>query len=183
MPFNPNEPQNGEVVDADLLRNQFNGLNDKIDGGEAAQFVAGDKAKLDQLAALIAPGVAGWRLVARNTEDHSLYLYEPGSGWLPLTGYSRLPDDTALRREDLPGPAGALVLTTATGFELAVMADLLSAAGNDGQVLTPTSHAPTLDAEYLRLDGTPQVMSLPTADPGLAGQLWNDNGTVKISAG
>ena len=28
--FNPNEPQNGETVDADLLRNQFNALNDKV---------------------------------------------------------------------------------------------------------------------------------------------------------
>ena len=79
--FNPNEPQNGEKVDADVLRDQFNCLNDKIDavpagppgpqgpagpqgpqgdpGGvnpeldpvfaasEAAQFVPGDKAKLD----------------------------------------------------------------------------------------------------------------------------------------
>ena len=31
MPFNPNEPQNGEIVDADALRNQFNGLKDLID--------------------------------------------------------------------------------------------------------------------------------------------------------
>jgi hypothetical protein len=29
--FNPNEPQNGETVDADLLRNQFNALKDLID--------------------------------------------------------------------------------------------------------------------------------------------------------
>jgi len=30
MAFNPNEPQNGEEVDADVLRNQFNALNDAI---------------------------------------------------------------------------------------------------------------------------------------------------------
>ena len=30
MPFNPAEPQNGENIDADALRNQLNGLNDKI---------------------------------------------------------------------------------------------------------------------------------------------------------
>ena len=29
--FNPNEPQNGETVDADVLRNQFNSLKDLID--------------------------------------------------------------------------------------------------------------------------------------------------------
>jgi len=58
MPFNPNEPQNGETVDADVLRNQFNALNDEIDAGpgpvsvtapvssasEAANLVPGDKA-------------------------------------------------------------------------------------------------------------------------------------------
>ncbi len=32
MDFDPNEPQNGEVVDADVLRGQLNALNDKIDG-------------------------------------------------------------------------------------------------------------------------------------------------------
>ena len=61
MPFNPNEPQNGEVVDADLLRNQLNALKALIDAvptpppesdpvftaSEAAQLVPGDKAKLD----------------------------------------------------------------------------------------------------------------------------------------
>ena len=31
MAFNPNEPQNGDEVDADVLRDQFNGLNDKIE--------------------------------------------------------------------------------------------------------------------------------------------------------
>ena len=31
MPFNPNEPQNGEEIDADVLRNQFNSLKTLID--------------------------------------------------------------------------------------------------------------------------------------------------------
>jgi len=47
--------------------------------------------------------------------------------------------------------------------------------------------------EYLRIDGsevsvkilTQKVImtNLPTSDPGNSGQLWNDNGTLKISAG
>jgi hypothetical protein len=62
--FNPNEPQNGEVVDADVLRNQFNALHDEATApetdpvfaaSEAAQFVAGDKAKLDSA---LQPGTA-----------------------------------------------------------------------------------------------------------------------------
>ena len=75
MAFNPNEPQNGDEVDANVLRDQFNGLKEIIDavpagppgpqgpqgppGGtnpetdpvfsasEAAQLVPGDKAKID----------------------------------------------------------------------------------------------------------------------------------------
>ena len=75
MAFNPNEPQDGADMRADVLRNQFTGLKEIIDavpagppgpqgpqgppGGtnpetdpvftasEAAQFVPGDKAKLD----------------------------------------------------------------------------------------------------------------------------------------
>jgi len=59
--FDPTEPKNGEVVDADLLRNQLNALKALIDAvpvpaaetdpvfnaSEAAQLVPGDKNKLD----------------------------------------------------------------------------------------------------------------------------------------
>jgi len=31
--------------------------------------------------------------------------------------------------------------------------------------------------------GTVMATDLPTSDPSNEGQLWNDNGTVKISAG
>ena len=30
---------------------------------------------------------------------------------------------------------------------------------------------------------TLKMDNLPTSDPAIAGQLWNDNGTLKISAG
>ena len=44
--FNPNEPQNGETVDADLLRNQLNALNDAINiipvGPQGPQGVSGN---------------------------------------------------------------------------------------------------------------------------------------------
>lgn len=33
------------------------------------------------------------------------------------------------------------------------------------------------------LSGTVTLTGLPTSDPGNAGELWNDSGTVKISAG
>jgi len=54
--FNPNEPQNSEIVDADLLRDQFNAVHDEaiapetdpvFAASEAAKLLPGDKAKLD----------------------------------------------------------------------------------------------------------------------------------------
>jgi len=54
--FNPNEPQNGEVVDADLLRAQLNAVHSEaiapetdpvFAASEAAKLLPGDKAKLD----------------------------------------------------------------------------------------------------------------------------------------
>lgn len=37
--------------------------------------------------------------------------------------------------------------------------------------------------KYLEVDGGMQINALPTSDPAIAGRLWNDNGTVKVSAG
>ena len=37
--------------------------------------------------------------------------------------------------------------------------------------------------KYAEIDGGLQINALPTADPGIAGRLWNDNGTLKVSAG
>ena len=34
-----------------------------------------------------------------------------------------------------------------------------------------------------QLDGTLTISGLATSDPSAAGQLWNDSGTVKVSAG
>ena len=41
------------------------------------------------------------------------------------------------------------------------------------------------DNGTLMINNNGKVMAtdLPTSDPSNAGQLWNDNGTVKISAG
>ena len=41
----------------------------------------------------------------------------------------------------------------------------------------------TAGQKYAEIDGGLQVNALPTSDPGIAGRLWNDNGTVKVSAG
>ena len=33
------------------------------------------------------------------------------------------------------------------------------------------------------LSGTANVIIIPTSDPGVAGAIWNDNGTLSVSAG
>ena len=42
MPFDPNEPQNNEVADADLLRAQLNAVNDLIAGGAVTNPLTAD---------------------------------------------------------------------------------------------------------------------------------------------
>ena len=63
MPFLPNEPQNGETVDADLLRNQFNALNDEIAaipaGPAGPQGVAGAQGEAGPAGPAGAPGADG----------------------------------------------------------------------------------------------------------------------------
>ena len=42
----------------------------------------------------------------------------------------------------------------------------------------------TLDVDgTLEASGAVTLSGLPTSDPSIAGRLWNDSGTVKISAG
>jgi hypothetical protein len=40
----------------------------------------------------------------------------------------------------------------------------------------------TLPSETLHVDGTVMLENLPTSDPSNTGELWNDSGTLKISA-
>ena len=51
------------------------------------------------------------------------------------------------------------------GFQGAVVATTVTATGN----VTAT--------------GTANVIVIPTADPGVAGAIWNDGGTLSVSAG
>ena len=72
MPFNPNEPQNGEVVDADVLRGQLNALSDKIDTPKLPDFstiahpVPGNLAFNYESEVLVVYGQGRWCEVATN---------------------------------------------------------------------------------------------------------------------
>ncbi len=51
------------------------------------------------------------------------------------------------------------------GFQGAVTATTISASGN------------------ATLSGTANVIIIPTSDPGVAGAIWNNAGTLSVSAG
>ena len=51
------------------------------------------------------------------------------------------------------------------GFQGAVTATTISASSN------------------ATLSGTANVIIIPTSDPGVAGAIWNDSGTLSVSAG
>ena len=69
----------------------------------------------------------------------------------------------------------------------------ISNSKDDGDILFQTDNGSGGVTTYIQLDGsevstkilTQKVImtNLPTSDPGNSGQLWNDNGTLKISVG
>ena len=59
--------------------------------------------------------------------------------------------------------SGPVVSTN--GFQGAVTATTVTASGN------------------ATLSGTANVIIIPTSDPGVAGAIWNDAGTLSVSAG
>ena len=56
-------------------------------------------------------------------------------------------------------------VVSTNGFQGAVTATTISASGN------------------ATLSGTANVIIIPTSDPGVAGAIWNDAGTLSVSAG
>jgi hypothetical protein len=46
-----------------------------------------------------------------------------------------------------------------------------------------SSRLQILNDGTVTISGAVKMTGLPTADPTVAGQLWNDAGTVKVSAG
>lgn len=94
------------------------------------------------------------------------------------------------------GDAGKLVMVKAdeTGLELAFYMNVPGGANwgatvggvmvfqvTDACVNIGTSSIPAV--LQINVDGSIVAPALPTTDPAVAGQLWNDGGTLKVSAG
>ena len=60
---------------------------------------------------------------------------------------------------------------------------MLRAAGGAVAVNLTVSADQTITGAKTLSNAVVKMTNLPTSDPGVAGQLWNSSGTLKISAG
>lgn len=60
---------------------------------------------------------------------------------------------------------------------------VVSNNGFVGAVTGPVTATTITASGNATLSGTANVIIVPTTDPGVAGALWNDAGTLKVSAG
>lgn len=77
---------------------------------------------------------------------------------------------------------GGPVRTTDTGFQVVSINSSTGAVTVLATFGTATS-VTSITADDLTATGTVILSGLPTSDPAVAGQLWNDTGTLKVSAG
>jgi len=68
-------------------------------------------------------------------------------------------------------------ISTTTGAATISDTSTVYIAGASTATVSGTNYSFWVDAGPVRMDG------LPTSDPSDSGQLWNDSGTVKVSAG
>lgn len=83
---------------------------------------------------------------------------------------------------------GGPVRTTDTGFQVVSInasTGAVTVLATFGTATSVTSITATTSITTAALTATGAVIlsGLPTSDPTVAGQLWNDTGTLKVSAG
>lgn len=72
---------------------------------------------------------------------------------------------------------GGPVRTTDTGFQV------VSINASTGAVTVLATFGTSTSVTNLTVSGTVTLSGLPTANPAVAGQLWNNAGVVTVSAG
>jgi len=143
----------------------------------------------------------------RNTTDDSDIIFQSDDGSGGTTEYFRLDGGDAITRFTKEARfSDNINLRIGTSGDLSLLHDgtdstITNGTGNlnfyqntdDGDIRFYNDNGSGGTTEYFRLDGgdsstqikTIKVLmpNLPTSDPSVAGQLWNDSGTLKISAG
>ena len=77
-----------------------------------------------------------------------------------------------------------MVSGISSNYNVDILAAMNEGEGDYSVEIQLTDKGITLDPDYNMLgEGYLKILNLPTSDPGVQGALWNDNGTLKISAG
>jgi len=139
-------------------------------------------------------GRTGYVLVA--TEGDFLFAAPSGDGTAMEVGQilaggngTAMQNQTVFKADSTAEAIGVAVAPKSTS-EAAVYCRILSRlsqlglhAAAVGTLNLADGAAITFGSRSLSRSGNNIIASLPTSDPGVAGALWNDNGTVKVSAG
>jgi hypothetical protein len=178
MPFDPNFPSNNSPLAATGIRDQFNGLKTLIDA-----VPAGPPGP---------PGPAGGGL-ASVSEDTAPTLGGP----LRVNGQPIVGDQSDLV---IRGGDNETNTPMADGGDIHIMGGSANTAGREAGLVSITggNGGTTGGSVYIaggvnasesavgpvEIAGIVLMLpNLPTEDPHVANQLWNDAGTLKISAG
>ena len=160
MAFDPTLPANNAEVRSEELRNQFTGLKDLIDAVPAPPA--------PQLPVYAAPsGTPGQSDTGPGGDGVSVVLTAGDGGADDPEGNQGVGDGGSLTLK-----AGAGGYETAAGNQ--------NGKGQGGDVIIQAGAAGGYTGKR---DGQIILPTLPTADPGVPGALWNDSGTLKLSAG
>jgi hypothetical protein len=102
------------------------------------------------------------------------------TGFLTVDGNATVGGDLDVASGDVTASTGTIDIFNATTVTVSdgTTTDDLTATG----VVTFSGSSATISGNASLL-GTANVIIIPTSDPAVAGAIWNDAGTLKISAG
>jgi hypothetical protein len=191
MAFDPTLPLTGSEVSSAELRNQFNGLKDCIDavpaGPPGPPGPAGANGNDGANGADGAPGPQGEvgpqgpaatlaNVLASSNDANGQAImnvlpYDWESPWTQVATKQNV-EDVRIYGENYP-----VVLETGK------MENMLRWNGPMPVTALPANTVVMIDGQPCLVDGGLLGAALPTSDPHVVGAMWNDAGTMKISAG
>jgi len=113
-----------------------------------------------------------------DSSNNILKVYN-GSGWLAIFSATTSSQDTLTANIIRSSDSSAIQVTDGMNVSGTLSADTI-----DTNTISSTDSSQVTITDGLSVSGSVVMLSnLPTSDPGNAGQLWNDAGDLKVSAG
>ena len=132
--------------------------------------------------------ITGHNAGASDDSIAEVFVVSDGTdAYVASTGISSKGTDQLIFTASLSGTTVTLSASSTSGASTTVngyrvqMLRTSGGAATDLQVLTSTTQ--TISGAKTFSNAVVMMTNLPTSDPSNAGQLWNDSGTLKISAG